>query len=216
MVLKVDVPPEPVQGWARAAAVTGRRTRPSFAGPTGSGPEMDLPDDAPPGDGRHPRGMTSSAPGTTTAVTSAPPPSVPTAGSTSRRWRSGGVVLGALLVSVAISVLALATATGPVHLGGSSYDTDHAYAGPLWSLAWWLPALPAITACFSPRLALWVGGAVVVPQLVTAGVVVHGYVDGGWGSGLEFYAFAMPIALGVLSAGLVGFAALARRAALRG
>lgn len=119
---------------------------------------------------------------------------------------------GSLLVSAAISVLALTTASGVTDPGGSSYDTE--FVSSLWSLAWVLPLLPTLTACSRPRAAPWVGLSVVLPQLVTAGVVVHLSRAGGGGDGLEVFSFAMPLALALIIAALLGLVALGRRATL--
>jgi hypothetical protein len=117
-------------------------------------------------------------------------------------------VLGVLVLSAAVAVLALTTARGVTPLGDDRYATE--FVSNWWWLAFLLAPLPAVCARRRPSTAAAAASALVVPQVVAAAVCVARYRASGWGDGLEVLSFLHPVLLTVVTSGLV--AALSRRA----
>ncbi|MER6592727.1 hypothetical protein ABT214_12900 [Micromonospora purpureochromogenes] len=99
------------------------------------------------------------------------------------------VVLGA---SATLVVLALATARGVTHLGGSSYDTE--FANPTW---WWaglgLFVPVGIAAYRHPRFFLAFVAAALVPQAVLPAVDIYRRHQAGWADPMEGFGFFIPV-----------------------
>ena len=129
--------------------------------------------------------------------------------SRSARLLSACVSAACVAGAAAATAAALAAASGVTPLGGNSYDTEFIDGG-LYALSWlslvglavaaWWAAVPAVL------------GLVGVVAVTTAGmaVTVRRYAESGWGSGLEYLGFVVPV--GLL---LVGSAALAVVVAVR-
>jgi hypothetical protein len=111
------------------------------------------------------------------------------------------VTLVVLLLSVGVAVLALATADGVTPLGDDAYRTE--FISAWWWLAWLLVPVPVLTARRRPRAAVLQAAALVLPQFVAAAVCVARYRSSGWSDGLEGLAFLQPVALTVVTGGLV-------------
>ncbi len=116
----------------------------------------------------------------------------------------------AVLVSVAATVLALVTASGVTPVGPDTYETEFA-DGALLAVNWATPVALAVAAW-------WWGvpaavGVVAVGATTFAGTVVtvRRYADSGWGDGLEYLGFALPLGLLVLGAVAVGVTVAVRR-----
>ena len=123
--------------------------------------------------------------------------------------RDLAVVLGVLLTSGAVAVLALLTARGVVPLGDDRYTTE--FISEWWWLAFLLVPVPAaIASRRGPATAVAGTAALVLPHVVAAGVCVARYRASGWSDGLEGIAFLHPVLLAVATWGLA--AALRRRA----
>lgn len=112
-------------------------------------------------------------------------------------------VLGVLLLSAAVAVLALSTARGVVPLGDGDVSTE--FVSGWWWLAFLLAPLPAARV----RRRITTAAALVLPQFVAAAVCVARYRASGWGDGLELLSFLHPVLLTVVTGGLV--AAVSRR-----
>ncbi|GAB3952517.1 hypothetical protein [Micromonospora vulcania] len=105
---------------------------------------------------------------------------------------AGWALLCVFLVSTVLVVLALQTATGVTHLAGTSYNTE--FANPAWWNAGFLFFLPIFLSSYRyPKHAAMSVIAALVPQFALPTVVVYRYIDGGWGSGLEFFGYVAPI-----------------------
>jgi hypothetical protein len=116
-------------------------------------------------------------------------------------------VLGVLLLSAAVALLALTTARGVVALGDDNYATEF-ISGWLW-LAFLLAPLPSAFARRRTTTAAVAVAALLLPQFIAAAVCVARYRTSGWGDGLEVLVFLHPVLLTVVTCGLV---ALSRRA----
>ncbi|MEU4333926.1 hypothetical protein AB0F59_04795 [Micromonospora lupini] len=119
---------------------------------------------------------------------------------------AGLAPLCVLLISTALVVLALQTATGVTYLGGTSYETE--FANPTWWMAGFFLFLPIYLVSYRyPKHAAISVVAALVPQFVLPTVVVHRYVDGGWGDGLESLGYVAPILMTPMFAATAAFAA---------
>ncbi len=129
----------------------------------------------------------------------------------SRRRLLSALLAGACVVITAVTtVLALRGASGVTALGGGEFETEFIDGG-LYAWAWltliglavaaWLWAVPALIGL----------GAVVAVTAAGMVVAVRRYADAGWGDGLEYLGFLMPIGLLVLGSVLVATAVALRR-----
>jgi hypothetical protein len=117
-------------------------------------------------------------------------------------------VLGVLVLSAAVAVLALTTARGVTPLGDDRYATE--FISGWWWLAFLLAPPAAIGARRRRSTAAAAVAALVVPQFVAAAVCVARYRASGWGDGPEVLTFLHPVLLAVVTGGLA--AVLSRRA----
>jgi len=105
---------------------------------------------------------------------------------------AGWSLLGVFLISTVLVVLSLQTATGVTYLGGTSYETE--FMNSTWGQAGFLLFVPIfLLSRRHPKQAAISVIAAIVPQFALPTIVVYRYIDGGWGSGLEFLAYLMPI-----------------------
>ena len=119
------------------------------------------------------------------------------------------VVIGVLTVSSAVSVLALATASGVVPLGGGDFSTE--FISGWWWLAFLLVPVPGVCARPRSTTAAVAMSALVVPHFVAAAVCVARYRTSGWAQGLEVFAFLHPVLLTVVAGALTRGIAARRR-----
>jgi hypothetical protein len=110
-------------------------------------------------------------------------------------------VLGILMLSTGVAVVALVTARGVVPLGDATFATEFISG---W---WWLafPLVPLPVACARRRTATAAAAvvALVLPQFIAAAICVERYRASGWGDGLEVLSFLHPVLLLVVTGGLV-------------
>ena len=127
------------------------------------------------------------------------------------RLRDLAAVLGLLLLSATVAVLALSTARGVVSLGNGSYSTES--VSGWWWLAFLLVPLPAAIAGRRGRgVAAAAIAALVVPTSWPpwSAWPEARYRASGWSDGLEGLAFLHPALLALLARAFV--AAVRRRA----
>lgn len=126
-----------------------------------------------------------------------------------RGWFDWTAVAASVVVASAIPAYALVSATGVTPLGDDNFDTE--FISAAWAWAWLLVLIPGVAAWVRPRVSAVLGVAVVVPQVVAAGICVGRYSASGWGDGLEVLAFLLPAGMVVLIAVQLVVAALVRR-----
>lgn len=127
---------------------------------------------------------------------------------------SAGWSASATVLAAAVTLWALRAASGVTSLGQDSYRTE--FIDPALSqLVWVAVVLLAVAAWFATAPALV--GLLGVTAASAAGMVVtvERYQESGWGDGLEYLGFVLPLGVLVVGALVVVGTAWAARAAAR-